>query len=262
MGAREVAAPRRNPFRTPWRTNLPSFHDCLASLGPRGDLRGLGEALAASSPPARGPGPDLSFRTFDVSEPTTPGSPPPPLERPPPSRSSSAEGTPTREEPTTPTSKHRPPLCPNVSPIANSPFIGDGPFSLPRTEPLELQAVPPAQGMFPRMLKNGEVLDCRTQVNEIFFSEPHTIPLEGMMGTSAYVDHPHLVEEDGSEGELYSIRRRAEDIVPPLGEIADGSWVIEPTYRWGDFSYHHPLLYRVPTTAVRYDDLFRVFSFS
>ncbi|ORC88471.1 uncharacterized protein TM35_000161090 [Trypanosoma theileri] len=262
MGAEDVAVPRRNPFRTPWRTNLPSFHDCLASLGPRGDLRGLGEALAASSPPPRGPGPDLSFRTLDVSDPTPPGSPPPPLERPPPSRASSTEETPTRGEPTTPTPKQRPPLCPNVSPIAHSPSVGDGPFSLPRTEPLEVLGVSPADRIFPTMLKDGRGVERGTQVNHPVFSEPHIVPLEGVGGTSVYVEPLQLEgeEEYVVEGELCSVRRRAEVIVPPLCELSGGSWLIEPTYRWGDFAYHHPVLYRIPANSTGDDGLFRGFS--
>ncbi|KEG13831.1 hypothetical protein DQ04_00761110 [Trypanosoma grayi] len=274
--------PKRNPFKTQWRTNLPSFQECLSSLGTREDFRGFGEVLAAASPPVRerlecrdalnSPrmgGVDFSFVTLEVSDATSPGTPPHPVERYQQSCASTPEQTPRRfvvedhgfGASTTP--RKLPPLCPNVSPIAHSPSVAGGSSSAPRTEPQEVRlarSAETAEGVSSTVLKNGGNLEAafcmECHVGAADYDAP---PPPGIEVSPTYEDQLLASDDDGL-GEWRAIGQRADGVIPPLSEWRDGSWLTtELTYRYGDFAYHHPLVYRVTSDTGNGNALKRFF---
>ncbi|RNF13572.1 uncharacterized protein Tco025E_06123 [Trypanosoma conorhini] len=261
--------PRRNPFKAQWRTNLPSFHECLASLGTRENFRSFGEVLAAVSPPPRdvpetscaltspamNRNDDFSFLTLEVSDITMPGTPPHPVERYPQSCASSTERTPRlsddeeRGEGISLTSPQLPPLCPNASPIAHSPPALGKSCSIPRTEPQEVLTTHFVARTRPALLKEGGNVDA-VSVKEIPIAHvEHSARHEGETVLAPSEDF--FLENDRGVGEWCYINQRVDSIIPPLSEWSDGNWLSDPLDSYGDFAYHHPLLYRVTADTAR-----------
>ncbi|RNF00601.1 hypothetical protein TraAM80_07609 [Trypanosoma rangeli] len=261
--------PRRNPFKTQWRTNLPSFHECLASLGSRENFRSFGEVLAAVSPtprevvetscaltsPKMNRNADFSFLTLEVSDITMPGTPPQPVERYQQSCASSTERTPRRtndeergrEISLTP--PQLPPLCPNASPIAHSPSALGNSCSVPRTEPQEVLPTHSAERTASALLEE------RKDVGAVFTAEIPNAPIDHSARferVTAFMPCENFISENNNiVGEWGYINQRVDSIIPPLCEWRDGDWFSDTVNSYGDFAYHHPLLYQATADTTR-----------
>ncbi|EAN96261.1 hypothetical protein, conserved [Trypanosoma cruzi] len=272
------SVPRRNPFKNQWRTNLPSFHDCLASLGSRENFRSFGEVLAAVSPPPReifgspcalnspkmNAKLDFSFFTLELSDTTLPGTPPHPVERYQQSCASSTERTPRisdeeeQGEGISLTPRQLPPLCPNASPIAHSPSAVGGSCSAPRTEPQEVWLTHSVERAHPALLKEGGNLETLLVMENSPASIDHCARCGGV--TPLISGGDFFSGNDNGVGQWGCINQRVNSIIPPLCEWSDGKWLRDPINCYGDFAYHHPLIYRVSAGAAR-DDVIREMRF-